>query len=68
VLVVIGFVLALVGFVAPVFFALGSSLALTAVTVRLATSWLDRRRPVPGDQQDDPVPRPDDKGSGERPA
>lgn len=64
---VIGVVVALCGFLAPVFFAVGLSFALSAMTVLLATSWLDRREPRPdeGDGDLGPDPRDDDPGEGE---
>lgn len=66
-LMVIGAVVALLGFLAPVCFAVGLSLALTAVVVRLATSWLDRREPLADEEDEDRAPGPedDDPGSGE---
>jgi hypothetical protein len=61
----IGVVVALFGLLAPVFYAVGLSVALTSVVVRLATAWLDRRKPLADDEDVEPGPEDDDPGSGE---
>lgn len=71
VMMVLGVVVGLFGLLAPVLYAVGLSLTLTAVLVRLAISWLDRRglslndedpvdeKPVDEDSTDE-----DDPGTG----
>lgn len=63
----IGVVVALCGLLVPVFYAVGLSVVLTAVVVRLATVWLDRRELMSGGEDGDgePGPEDDDPGSGE---
>jgi hypothetical protein len=64
VLMFAGVVMAVCGLFAPVLYAAGLSLTLTALSVALTTSWLHRRSAIPTEPETDPGDE-DDPGTGE---